>query len=122
MMKLEEVIKELRENPRKIFRRKVDGLVIELGINDTLFWGSGYRHLSISDEWEEVKEPVTFMEAVESGKKVRVEHPFIIEPYELEQFSNHYRYFTELLEILGTEWDTAAVRSILLEGKFYIED
>src|SRR5699024_5674038 len=117
------------ENPKKKFESTKYGNRFIASINglDTFIVenctnGKVQTSWNINREWKEAKEPVTFMEAVESGKKVRVEHPFIIEPYELEQFSNHYRYFTELLEILGTEWDIAAVRSILLEGKFYIED
>ena len=77
----------------------------------------------LSADWTEIKKkPVDFITAIESGCKLKVEHPFIREEYEKEQFSNHYKYFTELFEIFGKSWDEHDVRKVLLEGNWYIDN
>lgn len=119
-MKTWEMIKELGENPEKEFKRE-DGLVVSTSIDDTLMWESGYTHLNIHDEWEEVKEPVSFMEAIVSGKKVSVK--CAIETYEgkgkLREI--YYRRPNEMLRTLAGYGDTVA-RDIILNGDWYIED
>ena len=59
---------EIMKHSGKEFRRKSDGLTIEMAEDGTLNWASGYKFININDEWEEIKKPVTFMEAIKSGK------------------------------------------------------
>lgn len=118
-MKTWEMIKELGENPEKEFKRE-DGLVVSTSIDDTLMWESGYTHLNIHDEWEEVKEPVNFMTAVESGKRIKVEHKLASELSidDLITFSS----LDCLVFTLGDIFNTSQVAEIILNGKWYIED
>lgn len=69
-MKTWEMVKELMENPEKKFALKSDDTVC-LGCNDGVIDLSSIDYLLIVDEWKEVKEPVTFVEAVESGKSIK---------------------------------------------------
>ena len=105
-MKTWEMIKKLTENSSKEFKRE-DGLVLSTSIDDTLIWEPGYTHLNLHDEWEEVKEPVSFMEAVESGKRIR--HELWLE-YD----------FLEVVLYKLSELSTKTMRDMIL-GKWYIE-
>ena len=77
-MKFWEMIKELTENPEKKFKSQSGILVkVEDGV---LTWQgvSGWKTskaivgLGLFDaEWEEVKEPVSFIEAVKTGKRIK---------------------------------------------------
>lgn len=131
-MKTWEMIKELTENPEKEFvsisSKDGEASVYATIEHGTIFFRNSFGKstalyfIDLNWKWEEVKEPVSFMEAVKSGKKVRVEHGFISEVHEKEQFSNHYKHLTELLEVLGTSWSSNDARRILLDGKWYIGD
>lgn len=68
---------EIMQRSGREFRRKSDGLIIEITEDGTLNWASGYKFININDEWEEVRKPVTFMEAVKSGRQIKVEHKLI---------------------------------------------
>lgn len=72
------------------------------------------------EEWEEVKEPVTFMEAAESGKRIRVEHEYIYDS--LRFLKDEYSNLATFLWKLGEEMGSYSVRRVLLEGEFYTED
>ena len=66
-MKTREMIKELTENPKKVFMRDYDELVIKVDkTTETLSWESGHEHLCIDDEWVEVKQPITWQEAIQA--------------------------------------------------------
>jgi len=120
-MKTWQMIKELTENPNKRFRsltdssrreeRKIaksDGKVL-IHIND----GSRLA-VYLNEEWEEVKQPVSFMEAVGSGKRVQLVY---------EPFGNQiYRDLGDLLFNLSKECKTDIARDIIINGKFHIED
>lgn len=123
-MKIEDAIKMIRDNPQKqfsnefgyIMKTETNGIVVRLDSD-----GDGFG-IDISHEWEEVKKPVDFMTALKSGKKMKVEHEFISEPYEKENLSNYYRDFATLLDELRTSWNPVDAREIILRGKWYIED
>jgi len=64
-MKTWQMIKELTENPKKVFMRDYDELVVKVDkTTETLSWESGHERLCIDDEWEEVKQPVSWQEAL----------------------------------------------------------
>ena len=58
---------EMMQHSGKKFKRKSDGFVIEITPDGTLYWDSGHRFLNINDEWEEIKEPVSWEKAFEAG-------------------------------------------------------
>lgn len=138
-MKTWEVIKELTENKYKKFKtldyygkemiafnaetlsyhgissddiiatKDFDGTVEPLTLNDF-----------IKDrEWQEIKEAVSFIEAIESGKPIRVEH-FLINN-EIDYITKKYNPLADVLSELTDYHFSSTVRQILLEGKWYIE-
>ena len=59
-----EVFKAVTENPKLEFKRTCDGLIFGGCLIDTSFkWESGRKHLSRSDKWTLVQQPVPFLEA-----------------------------------------------------------
>lgn len=112
-----EMIKELTENPHKEFEKVSNGvssgLYARVNEHGKLFWGEDYSFLNLSDTWEEVKEPVDFITAVDSGKAISVEYS----GYKYEKMDLY-----ELLHELGLEHDSSLVRLFILYGAWYIED
>ena len=122
-MKTWEMIKALTENPEKKFKGKILGQA-EL-YEGILVWSSSMEDVVISNtllkmEWEEVKEPVSFIEAVESEKKIRVEHEYL--DGSLETLTTNYHGIDDVLYTIGNCFDGDGVRDIILNGKWYIED
>lgn len=72
----------------------------------------------INDKWILIEEPVDFMTAVKSGKKIRVEYDLMSH---LKIFGE-YLTLVDLLDILSYSYPSSTIREILTEGKFYIED
>ena len=120
-MRTWQMIKELTENPKLRFK---NGLMSVVEIGDktkAIVWksedneeapfiiyshsGSGVDNLHI--EWELVPEPVDFMTAVNSGKRIKHEE------WEL------YRELGDVLDILGGASDTNIADKI--NGKWFIE-
>lgn len=122
-MKIEEIIKEFRENPRKKFKRKIDGLVMELGVNETLLYEGGYRHLSLSDEWEEVKEPVSFLQALEMIKNNKATKFSLINRKHCIDWINIdlHELLYRLIEYTNlSESANEIIEEILLDSEYYI--
>ncbi len=127
-MKTWEMIKELTENPEKKFISKgqIGEGYVSVKNNAVVWLGKGQvgqsltiNHLQ-SGEWEEVKEPVDFMTAVKSGKRIK----FIQASY--FSLSDDYQSLTDSLDDLvneiGYELGSKYVAKALTECKFYIED
>ena len=114
-MKTWEMIKELTENPGKGFKIK--------GENGIVYASDLYSEgkveldqvdfITIYDEWEEVKEPVTFMKAVESGKEFVIEH---------KRMDRKKRTLRKFFKLLVEDYTIAEIQEILTQGKFYIEE
>ena len=130
-MKTWEMIKELTENPEKKFKVKnAEGTV---GITDKrLQWIDGTYIDSNEDliineivlhdlEWEEVKEPVDFMEVLkrieDSDGDIRL--MLINDLYEVE-IKN--KTFDKVLYNLSIDYLDTSIADILLNGKWYIEE
>lgn len=127
-MKTWEMIKELTENPNKKFKNKKDGYKVQM-INGLLvypFYNSEHE-LQSSDwflvadnalemEWKEVKEPVTWQEAIEAwidGKTIYCllnGEKFIYERSPLRK------------SLYDTEWKSSISAAELMNGDWYIED
>lgn len=72
-----------------------------------------------NDEWELIQKSVTFIEAVESKKKMRVEHYLI----ENDPFFKNYHTLQEVLHRgLTPDCNSVTIRDIILNGKWYVED
>ena len=73
-MKTWEMIKALTENPKKKYKRIDDDLIVKRNpITGEFKWRSGHAFLNVNDEWGEVKQPVTWQEALEAwatGKSI----------------------------------------------------
>lgn len=128
-MKTWEMIKELTENPEKKFKVKnAEGTV---GITDKrLQWIDGTYIDSNEDliineivlhdlEWEEVKEPVSFIEALKSCKRVSVEHPNL---FDMPVIYKKNASIATVINYIFESYSDALVREIILNGKWYIED
>lgn len=117
-----EVIKMITENPNLKFRtycsdafKSENGYIVFENI-DCIDGFDG--NFTGNEEWTLVQEPVDFMTAVKSGKKIKVEH-LNAEGFE---FSNKYETLFVIFEELGKHLDSISIREILTEGKFYIEE
>lgn len=115
-----EMIKELSENPKKKFKRKTDGLEIR-NMCGRFNWEPGYTFLGVNDEWEEVKEPVDFMEVVKKSNDnttwFKVEHSLLTEQSIEKTFT-----LATFLDYISETFISGCVADILSTGKFYIED
>lgn len=117
-MKTWEMIKELTENPTKEFMNKGDESAYVVVERNMIVWrgkdqSGQMMTVDIDEEWEEVKKPVSFMEAVASGKRIR--YPDLFEDEE-------YLKLDDVLAVLGSNYYPVEVKNIILNGKFYIED
>ena len=120
----------------------------ELGIyagflsNKFLCWEDSGKKLALGD-WESelkfipIQKPLTFMEAIKSGSRIRVEHELIdnFKPVTNLNYLNDdylelccnilikggYIEINDLLSSLGYLFGNGAISKILTEGKFYIE-
>lgn len=127
-----EVIKMLSENPKLKFKKHSPGNSIVLGAKVIGF--SSFLKLcrtdftdktldnsmKLDEEWTLIQEPVGFMKAVQSGKKIKVEHE-AIKHFELKCTSEYLTLFV-VVEELAKNLDSISLREIITEGKFYIEE
>lgn len=118
-MKTSEMILELGNNPSKEFRRTRDGLIIKVDEYGHLRWPPGHDYLNLNDKWEEIKKPVSFMEALESERKVRVRHVSL--NGNLNYLRETYNEIDDVLFQISRYLNNAGLRDILLYGTWYIE-
>ncbi|WP_346962003.1 hypothetical protein [Clostridium sp.] len=93
-------------------------------------------NVKLNSVWELVKQPVTFNEALESGKNCRVEHELVkhmerhgcvceesmIRDFFNEVTSGGYLGVNEVIIVLGWMLDSNNFKKIIKEGKWYLED
>lgn len=115
------MIKELTENPEKEFIRKSDGLHFKTNEYGELIWDSGYQFLRLHQEWKEIKKPVDFMTAVESHKRIRIEHEFIEDEDDFRYLTTSYNELDLIIKALS-EYTHYDIPEIISNGKWYIED
>jgi len=129
------MIKELTENPEKKFicKGQIGEGYVSVKNNAVVWLGKGQvgqsltiNHLQ-SGEWEEVKEPVTFMKVLERVTKAYVTKAHFIEiEVEHKLHSGKHNNLSDLLDALvneiGYELGSDAIAKVLTEGKFYIDN
>lgn len=115
-----EVYKMLAENPKLKFKDEYGFYLRVNGIGDYIAKNENGRLYicrdNIYDIWTLVQEPVDFITAVKSGKRIKIEHPLT----ENTTLADEYCDFKYVLVVLNGVGEDA--RRILAEGKFYIED
>lgn len=123
------MIKELTEDPSKKFRNKTDhDLVVQVhkyaGIIQYEIDGHGLS-FELDDRWEEIKEPVDFMTALNSCKKVRIKHELIDRAFVREfakKLGMKYTNMTSVINKLSEVFTTEELSDIIQNGKWYIEE
>lgn len=128
-MKTWEMIKELTENPNKKFTydSATKGSYVTV-VDDVVVWkgaGQGGQTVAIclgcgDAEWEEVKEPVSFMEALKAAKECKL----VGLVHKMNNISYKNRGFKYILEDLSStkEFTSSFIAETLLNGEWYIED
>lgn len=126
-MKAWEMIKELTENPEKKFitpSGSIPGAYVSSRDGKVVWEGQGQYGqeliVNLDDEWEELKEPVSFMELLQ---EVKMDHnlTFRYESFPEINFSFKGKLYKFLCQI-GSEFASVDVARLLTEGRFYIED
>jgi len=126
-MKTWEMIKELMEHPEKKFKSISDRYGDRVAfVNDFECivqedkYGNAIPSIVIHREWEEVKEPVGFIELLEEVR--RNPNLEVSLSYEKKGILTGSMPFDELLQDLGRNFYNASLAEMFLKGKFYIED
>ena len=122
-MEVWEMVKELTENHEKKFIAysiydNTDKISICVRNGDIIFEKEGMGILamvSLNIFCEEVREPVSFAEAIESGKRIKVIHEFT-----KKDGCDRYMTLSNLLLKLS-QYSSYDIRDIILNGEFYIE-
>lgn len=136
-MKTWEIHKQIDENPKEMLEKRfklVKGVlsgyeninvgdiakVVTFGIGDIgLSTDWRIKGLTGFEDWEEVKKPISFMEAVE---KLRDNPNLKISlSYEERGILAGSLPFDELLQYLGRDFYNATLVEMFLKGKWYIE-
>lgn len=76
------------------------------------------RDILKNSEWEEVKEPVSFLEAVKASKVGKI----VTADLEGYKVSTSYSSIDSLLITLGSRFESFDLVDLLKDTKFYIED
>ena len=116
-----EVYKMLTENPTLKFKDEFGYCLMVVGKEFVMKdeeEDEDVVHNNIDDKWTLVQNPVDFMTAVKSGKKIKVEH---ILASHLD-ITKKYLTLKNLLDTLCYSYPSDAICDILTEGKFYIEE
>jgi len=116
-MRLSEVLKELEKDGTKIFVSKNQLTEMTCQSKDGVidFFRETFKYagsISLSREWEEIKQLLTFEEVMDNGKAFRCEHPKIQ--------NDNYWALSSFIGMLYTEYfNSNEIIDILKNGKFY---
>lgn len=126
---LDEAIKMLKENPKLSFQTQTMGdksilyrdkegvLRCENKRNRT------ESHIYFNEKWELIQQPISFMEAVKSEKRVKLEHVILTKLTKCRETTlKEYKSLPDLMYLLGRELLSEELREVILNGKWYIEE
>ncbi len=129
-MKTWEVIKELTKNPNKKFTYKEaqDGsyITVEDGL---IVWRGDFQrgqsalmgYVGEKDyDWEEVKEPLSFIEVLEVVKDRS--YAYVTLENQKHRITFEEDSLDVILSELSASWESGEIADILLNSKFYISD
>lgn len=68
-----------------------------------------------------IQQPVSFMEALKSGKRVRVDIDDLIFT-DIKYKFNTYQRMEELIELMGIELTFTGKKNVILNGRWYVEN
>lgn len=124
---LEEAIKMLKEN------NKLEFEINRINNSSVLFIDVAGRlkcedkksgsddYILAADKWKLIQQPVTFMEAVKSTKRVKVEHEYISNLIRRGHDSlKNYMPFAGLMSLLSDYLVSSDLKQVILNGKWYI--
>ena len=124
------------------FKDELEKDALKFLSNKFLCWEDSGKKLELGD-WESelrfipIQKPITFMESIKSGSRIRIEHelidkykPFINANYLNDDYlelccntltKGGYLEISDLLCALGYLFRNETVSKILTQGKFYVE-
>lgn len=108
-------ISNIRKGEIAVIRRFMDFLALTTESGGRIIALTGF------EEWEEVREPVTWQEAFQAwidGKNFRIEYEGKI----YSQSTNFKLGIQSIKVFTGMGWEDGIDKAILKKGKFYIED
>ena len=117
-----EVYKMLTENPTLKFKDEFGYCLMVVGKEFVMKYGEEDEDVvynSIDDKWALVQNPVDFMTAVKSGKKIKCKHEKL---YGDEDLGYKYNSLASVLYFLQSHYVSEEIVNILTEGKFYIQE
>lgn len=116
--KIYEALKMLEENKNLKFKNKHNE-IMEYKQNCVRIFKDNknieFYGFVLEDEWELIKQPVTFEEVLNSDKRCKVEH-------ELLDDENEYETFDNLMYFLSNSLFEKELKEIIKNGKWYLED
>ncbi|APM39437.1 hypothetical protein [Clostridium kluyveri] len=124
-----EAMKMLTENPKLKFKVESGDctqtlLLVSGGIRVDCegCYGCQTCSLRLDGKWKEVQGPVTFMEAVESDGRVKVEHVLLSKLTKCRESTlKQYNPLCDLMYLLGRELLSSELKEVILNGKWYIK-
>lgn len=120
-MKTWEMMKVLTENTEKKFRvvgakHLISKLSQETNVVEVI--NISQEGITINPgldwDWEEVKHPVTFMQAIKSGKKILYQNP--------NDGDEYYCELDEFFAVIGDMYTSYGLADYIKKDEFYIED
>lgn len=80
------------------------------------------RHFLIQAKFIPIAKPVSFIEAIQSGKKIRCDVEDLGINESTTEYLEKYHYLIDILAELPERLTNIGIKDVILNGKWYIED